>query len=291
MPSRGRAPLLPSHGQLEASLRRDQAVVAVIADVAALARQIRLRGAPPPTDAGQLRACQLVSGVPAWRNTAGNQEIGMSQEARMIRAFLLTTATAAGFVVAGHWMPVHAQSAVVVLVDNPWKLVNKQTLPLAIVAAEKFSGGRALEAGFRVRQSVPGFDAVTAKAAAFSRVRIDIPSNVAAAIAEADVPAWMANWVLKAYAKSLAKAKLSLGDAVVKAEEIADAPAVDAAIAKPLTADNAVLAYDVEVIKNNRPERVAIDAVTGEQIENPDPVLESWTPEKALYESLKKTTR
>jgi hypothetical protein len=36
---------------------------------------------------------------------------------------------------------------------------------------------------------------------------------------------------------------------------------------------------------------VVIDAVTGLKVANPDTLLETWTPEKALYESLKKAAR
>jgi hypothetical protein len=205
----------------------------------------------------------------------------------MLRALVITTAAVA-LLAAAPWTLVHAQPAVVAVVDNPWTLVTKQTLPIAIAAAEKFSGGRVLEMRFRARSGVLGFDAVIAKDGAFSHLRIDIPSNVVTVIAETELPEWMANWVLKADAKSLEKAKLHLVDAVLKAEEIADAPAVDAGIAKPLTGSNAVLAYDVEVIKDGRPERVVIDAVTGLKIANPQSLLDTWTPEEALYQSLKK---
>jgi hypothetical protein len=190
---------------------------------------------------------------------------------------------------AGPWTAAHAQpAAVVVLVDNPWKLVAKGTLQAAVVAAEKFSGGRVLEIRFRTFHGAPGFDAVVAKAGAFSHVRIAIPSDVVTVIAETEVPEWMAAWTLKADARSLQQAKLHLVDAITKAETITDAPAVDAGVAAPLTGRSAVLAYNVEVIKRDRPERVAIDAQTGDAIANPEALLETWTPEKALYESLKK---
>lgn len=214
----------------------------------------------------------------------------MSHQARMIRTLLLTTATAAGLALASHGTPVHAQSAGAAA-ENPGKLVNKQTLPLAIMAAEKFSGGKAMEIRFRVRQGVPGFDAVTAQPGGFSRVRFEIPSSTVAAIGETDVPAWMGDWVLKADARSLAKAKLSLAQAVVKAEETAQAPAVDAGVAAPLTAGNAVLGYNVQVIRNDRPQRLVIDAMTGQPIEDPDQFMEAWSPEHALSASLKKDGR
>jgi hypothetical protein len=202
---------------------------------------------------------------------------------------LLPAATVAALLASGQWTPVHAQPAVVVAVDSPWKLITKESLPHAIVAFEAYAGGRVLEARYGAHGSVPGFDAVVAKEGAFSHLRVDIPANVVAVIAEAEVPAWMANWVLKADAKSLEKAKLHLADAVVKAEDIADAPAVDAGIAAPLSGENSVLAYNIQVIEDNEPKRLVIDAVTGLKIANPDALLETWTPEKALYESLKKT--
>ena len=205
----------------------------------------------------------------------------------MFRAFLITTGTAVALLAVSHWTPIQAQPAAMVA-DNPWRLVTRQTLPRAIAAAETFSGGRVLEIRFGAHNGVPAFDAVIAKGQAFSHLRIAIPSNVTTVIAETDLPAWMADWVLKADARSLEKAKLHLVDGVLKAEDIAAAPAVDAGIAAPLTGSNAVLAYNVQVIKDNRPERVVIDAVTGLKIADPQPLLNTWTPEEALYQSLKK---
>ena len=85
--------------------------------------------------------------------------------------------------------------------------------------------------------------------------------------------------------------KLSLAQAVVKAEETAHAPAVDAGVAAPLTAGNTVLGYNVQVIQNDRPQRLVIDAMTGQPIEDPDQFLEAWTPEHALSESLSQDAR
>ncbi|MDB5418001.1 MAG: hypothetical protein JWP50_1420 [Phenylobacterium sp.] len=212
-----------------------------------------------------------------------------NDEAEMFRTLLITTAAAAGLLAAGPWTPVRAQPAVAAPDASPWKLVNRQSLPLAIAAVEAFGGGRVLEIRFGVPHGVPGFDAVVAKAGAFGRVRIDLPSNRATVIADTEVPAWMASWVLKADASSLSKAKLRLADAVLMAEKMTGAPAVDAGIAKPLSGGNAVLAYDVEVIRGGRPERVVIDAVTSQRIADPQPLLEGWTPEQVLYDSLSKT--
>jgi hypothetical protein len=217
----------------------------------------------------------------------------------MLKVLLTGAALAAGLLAVGQWTPVQAQPAAsasasdsaAAPADNPWKPVTAHTLPRAINAIEKFAGGQVLEIRYRVHRGVPGFDAVVAKNGAFDHLRVDIPSNSVSVITETELPAWMADWVLKADAKSLQKAKLPLSDAVLKAEGIAGEPAVDAGIAKPLTGGNDVLAYNIQFMGKDRPHRMAIDAVTGLQIADPNALLEAWDPEKALHESLKKASR
>jgi hypothetical protein len=205
----------------------------------------------------------------------------------MFRALLIATAATVVLPAAGYWTPVHAQPAAGAMAANPWSKVTRQTLPAAIRAAETFSGGQVLEIRFRGRHGVQGFDAVVAKSGSFSRVQVDLPSNRVGVIAETEIPAWMANYTLKADVRSLQKTKLRLADAVRTAEQITNSPAVDAAIARPLSGGGPVVAYDVEVIRDNRPERVVIDANTGRRIADPQPLLQNWTPEQALSESLK----
>ena len=57
--------------------------------------------------------------------------------------------------------------------------------------------------------------------------------------------------------------------------------------AKSVAADNAVLSYNIEIVKDGRPQRVVIDAETGGKVANPDTSLEAWKPEDALMRSLK----
>jgi hypothetical protein len=47
-----------------------------------------------------------------------------------------------------------------------------------------------------------------------------------------------------------------------------------------------VLAYNIEIVKDGRPQRIVIDAETGQTIANPEPLLEAWKPEDALMRSL-----
>lgn len=200
----------------------------------------------------------------------------MSQ-ARLIGALLMTTAVAAGgLIVAGHGTPAQAeQQAQLIRVAAP-KQVTNATLTQAIAAAEKSSGGKVVEIRYRLDGGSPGFDAIAAKGGTFSHLRIAVPSNKVTPVNQGDIP-WRGTWTLRADAKDLAGAKLSLSDAVMRAERMTGGPAAAAGVAAPLTGDNAVLAYNVKLYKDNSPRRVVIDAVTGAPIENPT-AFEDWAP-------------
>lgn len=47
----------------------------------------------------------------------------------------------------------------------------------------------------------------------------------------------------------------------------------------------------LEVIRGGRPEPAVIDAVTGQKIADPQWLLEGWTSEEALGDSLRKAAR
>lgn len=198
----------------------------------------------------------------------------MSQ-ARLIGALLLTTAAVGGLTIAGHAAPALAQEARLVRVAAP-KQVTNSSLTQAIAAAESASGGKVVEIRYRVAAGAPGFDAIAAKGGTFSHLRIATPSNKVTPVQKSDIP-WRGNWTLRADAKDLADAKLTLSDAVMKAEQITGGPASAAGVAAPLSGDNAVLAYNVKLYKDNDPRRVVIDAVTGAPIENPT-AFEDWAP-------------
>lgn len=199
-------------------------------------------------------------------------------------------AAAAAVVFAGaDGAPYAVPAAFAQTAANPWAGLTDTGLTDAITKIERASGGKVLEIRFSNRNGVVGYDAVVAKGAVISSMTIAAaPAALAAVVAEADLPAWQASWKLRADARSVEKAKLSLPQAVAIAEKVAGAPAVAARLAKPLTGDNTVLAYNVEVLKGGKPERLAIDATTGAPIENPDALYDPWTPSKAFLESLKK---
>jgi hypothetical protein len=88
----------------------------------------------------------------------------------------------------------------------------------------------------------------------------------------------MLNWKLTAYVKSIEKATVPLAKAISKAETLAGAPGIGAGLAKPLSGMNQVLAYDVELLKGEKREMIAIDATNGAKIANPEEIYEPWTP-------------
>jgi hypothetical protein len=148
----------------------------------------------------------------------------------------------------------------------------------AAVILEQSSGGKILEIRLVDTVGAPAFEAALANAAALAYLRIESPSDNVTQIKETDLPAWLLNYHLEAYMRSVAQAKVPIADAIVKTEAEARAPAVDAGIAKPLSGSNAVLAYFVETIKGTLRKEFAIDATSGAFIANPDSLYEPRTP-------------
>jgi hypothetical protein len=180
-----------------------------------------------------------------------------------------------------------AQSDTKPAARDPWAGQANTSLTDAIAVVEHATNGKILEIRF-LHGPGKGYEAVVAKKDAIINVRENpLTSDVTVIEAEA-VPVWMADWKLRQDVKSIEKAKVPLADGVRTAENSARAPAIDAGIAKPLSADNAVLAYNVEVDKNGKPVRVVVDATTGQIIADPEPLLVSWTPEE-LFEKTAQT--
>jgi uncharacterized membrane protein YkoI len=172
---------------------------------------------------------------------------------------------------------------------NPWAGVTDTGLVDAITAIERATGGRVLEIQFAVRNGTVGYDAVVAKGDEISGMTIAAAPNAkVVVITETDIPEWIAGWRLRADKRSIEKAKLSLAQAVAMAQKMAGGPAVAAGLAKPLSGSNAVLAYNVQVLKGREPMLVAIDAQSGSRIANPDALYDPWDPMRLYQERLKK---
>jgi uncharacterized membrane protein YkoI len=161
--------------------------------------------------------------------------------------------------------------------------VTSDTLSRAVEAIEKDTGGRVLE--IRLLHTNPiAYAAVIAKGQELANVSVTPINPHVVALSAQETPQWMLDWQLRADMHDIHKTTLSSADAIRAAERATGAPAIDAGLAKPLSADNAVLAYNIEVLKDGVPHRVAIDARTGQQIEDPEAVLSPWTPERLASE-------
>ena len=165
--------------------------------------------------------------------------------------------------------------------DNPDSSASSSapaSLTDAVQSIESATGGKVLEV--RVRRHGPGFAAVVTKGNQLANIKVHPVNGQVTKMSVDEVPQWMHDWKLRADAQDIHKARVSVSDAIRTAEQAQQAPAVDAGLAKPLSPSNDVLAYNIEVLKDGEPRRVAVDAKTGELIANPDEVLTPWTPER-----------
>ena len=160
--------------------------------------------------------------------------------------------------------------------------VSENSLRHAVQVLERKTGGKVLEVRLSDRTGDPSFDAVIAKDDDLLYMHIAALSDTVTSIEMAQLPEWMVGRELTAYMKSIRQAKVPLTEAITLAERMANKPAIGAGLAAPLSGTNAVLAYNVEVMKGGERHRIAIDAVTGAPIANPDELYAAWTPVKLV---------
>jgi hypothetical protein len=183
-----------------------------------------------------------------------------------------------------------ARSQVVVVLSNPtyYESVTRSALADAVQALEDETGGKVLEIRFaRDTDEEASFEAVVTADDELIYMRAYPLTDTFKSLEIAELPPWMAGWTLTAYMKSIAKAEVPLTAAIVEAEEVEDAPAIAAGLARPLSATTAVLAYNIELIRDQRPVRVAIDAQTGRRIANPEALYERWTPTEIVRRTIR----
>src|SRR5579883_627882 len=149
---------------------------------------------------------------------------------------------------------------------------NPSTIVLENAAAqiEGKTGGRVMDIRFYDETGHPTYMAVIAKGGVVDTVRLDGVNGRITRVSGAMVPDWAMSWERRADVNSARQATVPLASAIITAENAARAPAIEAGLAKPLTAQNSVLAYNVEVLMHGRPELVAVDANTNEIIANPN---------------------
>jgi uncharacterized membrane protein YkoI len=158
--------------------------------------------------------------------------------------------------------------------------LHEGALSQAVQALEHSTGGKVLEIRLADEPGEISFDAVIAKGEELLDMHVAAVNDAVTSIDIAQLPEWMVGRKLTAYMRSVNKAKVPLADAIGVAERKAKAPAVGAGLATPLSASNAVLAYNVEVMKGQKRERIALDATTGAPIANPGQLYEEWSPVK-----------
>ena len=159
-------------------------------------------------------------------------------------------------------------------------VVEMGALAHAAGALEDSTGGKVLEIRLADETGVAAFEAAVSKGDAVVYLRIAAVSDDVTEIKVSELPPWLLNYKLEAYMRSIEKAQVPLGDAIMKAEVHAAAPAIGAGLAKPLSGTTAVLAYFVETINGGKRELLAVDARSGVFIANPDALYEPYTPVK-----------
>ena len=159
-------------------------------------------------------------------------------------------------------------------------VVPKGALAHATRALEDSGAGKVLEIRLADKTGDPVFEAALKKSEGDGVVymRVTMPDEEIADIKVSELPPWMVDYHLDAYMRSVDKAKVPLANAIERAEKRADAPAVAAGVARPLTGGNTVLAWFVEALKGKKRELLAIDAEYGAPIANPEELYERRTP-------------
>jgi uncharacterized membrane protein YkoI len=155
---------------------------------------------------------------------------------------------------------------------------DSMSLSNAINAIQQQTGGKVLEIRFEDWGGRGIYSAVVETNGGLTRARVDAQTDKAVT-SDRPMPQWMNSWEARADVRSLNKATVPLAQAIKTAEQAANGgAAIDAGLAKPLTAANDVLAYNIEVVRAGHPMRVAVDAKTDQVIADPN-MLDTWTPE------------
>jgi uncharacterized membrane protein YkoI len=163
---------------------------------------------------------------------------------------------------------------------GPAPVVPQGALAHAAMAVETDTGGKVLEIRLVDETGAPAFEAAISKGDALLYMRVGSVDETVTEIKVSNLPAWLVNYHLEAYMRSIDKAAVPLVNAIMRAEERASAPAIGAGLAKPLSGTNAVLAYYVETMASGKRQLFAIDAKSGAFISNPESLYEPHTPVK-----------
>lgn len=144
------------------------------------------------------------------------------------------------------------------------------SLPKAIAAIEAKTGGRVMNIRYENDGgNTPIYDAVVVRPHAVGVARLYVQTGEVSGIGDDKTSDRSLKWKQRDDVTSFDKATVALSKAIDTAEQVAGAPAINAGLAKSLTPINNVLAYNIEVVKDGRSHRIAIDATTNEVIADP----------------------
>ena len=148
--------------------------------------------------------------------------------------------------------------------------VTATSLPKAITAIETKTRGKVMNIRLESDGSgTPVYDAVVVTPSAVGVARFYTRTGKVSGIGDDKTSDQRLKWEQLGDVKSFGKATTPLSKAITTVEQIAGAPAINAGLAKRLTPSDDVLAYNIEVLKDGRTERIAVDANSDEVIADP----------------------
>jgi len=146
------------------------------------------------------------------------------------------------------------------------------SLPTAISTIEAKTGGKVMDIRFVDAGGAPVYEAVVVTSGTVGLARLDAQTGAVSGFDHDQTPDQSYDWEHQRDLNSFAKATTPLSAAIETAEQLAGTSAVNAGLAEALTPDNDVLAYNIEVVKGGRVERIAVDAATNEVIADPSAI-------------------
>jgi uncharacterized membrane protein YkoI len=144
------------------------------------------------------------------------------------------------------------------------------SLPNAITAIETKTRGKVMNIRLEDDGSgTPVYDAVVVTPRAVGVARFYARTRKVSRIGDDKTSDRSLKWEQLGDVKSFGKATTPLSKAIATVEQITGAPAINAGLAKRLTPNDDVLAYNIEILKDGQAERIAIDANSDEVIADP----------------------
>jgi uncharacterized membrane protein YkoI len=143
------------------------------------------------------------------------------------------------------------------------------SLPTAIATIEAKTGGKVMNIRFLDAGGASVYEAVVLTSDKVGLARLDSQTGVVSGFDHEQVSDQSYDRKHQGDLNSFAKATTPLSTAIETAEQFSGTPAINAGLATPLTPDNDVLAYNIEVVKDGRAEEIAVDAITDQVIADP----------------------